>query len=407
MKRTTWLAVVGLGEDGLEGLSPYAHFLIETADVLVGGERHLSKVSGGSQEQLAWGKNFDATLDEIETRRGKNVTILASGNPMYFGAGSVIARRFGPKEITVIPVPGAFSLAASRMGWSLPDAKTVTIHGRPLESLNLYLAPGQNLLILSRDGGSPQEVAALLTEKGFGQSRITVFEHMGGAEEKRIEGVAESWSYPRCADLNSIAVECIAGPTARPLTRLAGLPDDVFEHDGQLTKREVRAVTLAALAPLPHQTLWDLGAGAGSIAIEWLRSERWTRAVAVEQDSGRVALIARNAANLGVPGLKVVEGDIISVLDELGPAPDAIFVGGGVSDPGLLEACWAKLSFRGRLVVNAVTVEGEHRLLDFQSKHGGELTRISVERAEPVGKLSGFKPHRPVIQYACVKTESC
>jgi precorrin-6B C5,15-methyltransferase / cobalt-precorrin-6B C5,C15-methyltransferase len=334
---------------------------------------------------------------------------------MDYGAGANLMRRFSPDDVRVLPVPGAFSLAAARMVWSLPDVETLTVHGdsrdRALETLALHLAPGARWLVLSRDGRTPAEVAALLTAHGYGPSAITVLEHLGGPDERRLDGIADSWAEAETADLNTLAVECLAGPAARILSRAPGLADEAFESDGQLTKREVRAVTLAALAPLPGQVLWDVGAGSGSVAIEWLRAlpqrrpagRGTARAVAIERDADRRAMIARNAAALGVPQLQIVGGEAPAALAGLRPAPDTVFVGGGIAQPEMLDACWSALRPGGRLVANAVTVEGEARLIGFHGTHGGDLTRLAVSRAQPVGRLSAFKPLMEVTQYSGVK----
>jgi precorrin-6Y C5,15-methyltransferase (decarboxylating) len=331
---------------------------------------------------------------------------------MYYGAGANLTRRFDPAEITVLPYPGAFSLAAARMVWSLADVETLTVHGRALVNLNLVLAPGVRMLVLSGNGDTPADAAALLTGRGFGPSTVTVFEHLGGPKERRIDGIAEAWDHPRSADLNTLAIECRAGPDVRVLPRVPGLPDETFENDGQMTKHEVRAATLAALAPLPGQVLWDVGAGSGSVAIEWLRSVPRYRvagggpatAVAVERDAGRCAAIARNAAVLGVPQLQVVHGEAPDALSGLTPHPDAVFLGGGIARPGLLETCWRAIAPGGRLIANAVTIDGEARLVDFRKHHGGDLVRIAISRAEPIGQFTGFKPLMPVTQYTGVKT---
>ncbi len=398
-----WLSVVGIGEDGQEGLSPAARVLIDTAEVLVGGERHLSKVSGEGAERIAWGEGFPKTLGRVAAMRGRRVVVLASGDPFCYGVGAVLTRRFDIAEMTVIPAPGAFSLACARMGWSLPDVETLTLHGRPLESLNFFLTPNARLLVLGRGGETPGKVAELLRGRGFGASRLTVLEHMGGADERRLEGVAEDWGHPRAADLNTIAVECVAGGEARWLPRVPGLPDDAFEHDGQITKREVRAVTLARLMPAPGQRLWDLGAGSGSVAIEWLRAEPTAEALAVERDAARCAAIAHNGAALGVPRLEVTQGEAPGALEGLEPRPDAIFLGGGVSTPGLLEFCREALGGGGRLVANAATIEAEASLFAFHEAWGGELVRLGVARAGPVGRLTGFKPMMEITQLAAVK----
>lgn len=410
-----WLAVVGIGDDGIDSLGPTARALLDRAELLVGGARHHAMVPSTAAERLTWDQGLERTMDVIAGWRGRRVVVLATGDPMSYGAGANLARRFAPDEMTVLPVPGAFSLAAARMVWSLPDIQTLTVHGsgrtRAVDSLILHLAPGARWLVLSRDGATPTEVAALLTANGYGPSVITVLEHLGGVRERRLEGIAETWAHERAADLNTLAVECRAGPTARILSRTPGLADAAYESDGQLTKREVRAVTLAALAPLAGQVLWDVGAGSGSIAIEWLRAlprhrpagRSEAQAVVVERDPDRCAMIARNAAALGVPQLHIVAGEAPSVLAGLQPAPDSVFVGGGVAQPEMLDACWGALKEGGRLVANAVSVEGEARLIAFRSAHGGDLSRIAVSRAEPVGRLSAFKPLMTVTQYVGVK----
>jgi precorrin-6B C5,15-methyltransferase / cobalt-precorrin-6B C5,C15-methyltransferase len=328
--------------------------------------------------------------------------VLASGDPLWYGVGVLLARHFNTDEMTVLPQRSAFSLAAARLGWALADSGCLSLHGRSLDSLRLHLAPGRRLLLLSSDGGTARAVARLLIGSGWGRSRLTVFEHLGGDREGCESATATEWGERRTADLNTIALECEAGPDARPLSRLAGLPDDAFEHDGQLTKREVRAVTLAALAPLPGERLWDIGAGCGSIAIEWLRASEGGTAVAVERDPARAAILARNAANLGVPGLQIVVGRAPEMLPD-GPAPGAIFAGGGVGDRGLLPALWARLRTGGRLVANAVSTEGERALLDWQAEHGGDLIRIAVSRAEPLGEHQAWRPLLPVTQLSVTK----
>jgi precorrin-6Y C5,15-methyltransferase (decarboxylating) len=398
-----WLSIVGIGEDGLAGLSPAARTLVETAETLVGGERHLALAPSGTAERIVWAKPLSDTLRIIAERRGRRVTVLASGDPLWYGVGVLLARHFPRDEMTVLPQPSAFSLAVARLGWALADCACLSLHSRPLDSLRLHLAPGRRLLLLSEDGATPRRVARLLAETGWGRSRLTVFEHLGGDREASQGDLAEAWGERLTTDLNTIALECETGPDARPLSRLAGLPDDAFEHDGQLTKREVRAATLASLAPLPGELLWDIGAGCGSIGIEWLRATENCPAVAVERDPARAAVIARNAAALGVPGLEIILGEAPETLPEQSP-PDAIFVGGGIGDPGLLPALWARLRPDGRLVANAVSIEGERTLLDWQARHGGSLSRIAVSRAEPLGRHQAWRPMLPVIQLAVTKS---
>ncbi|TVR98504.1 MAG: precorrin-6y C5,15-methyltransferase (decarboxylating) subunit CbiE [Rhodospirillales bacterium] len=408
---TPWITVVGIGDDGLDGLSPATRALIDGADLLVGGDRHQAMVPVTRAERLTWACGLTQAMDAIESWRGRRVVVLATGDPMCYGAGANLARRFRPEEMRILPFPGAFTLAAARMGWSLPDVATLTVHGRPLEILALHLAPGARLLVLSRDGKTPAQAAALLTDRGYGPSTLTVLEHLGGPRERRIDGIADTWSAPRGADLNTLAIRCRLAHGARPLARVPGLPDDAFENDGQLTKQAVRAATLAALAPLPGQLMWDVGSGSGSIAIEWLRSlPDWrlaargaARAIAIERSPERCRAIAGNAARLGVPQLQVVEGEAPAILATLAPAPDSVFVGGGVATPGLLEACWHAVASGGRLVANAVTIEGAARLFAFANCHGGELSRIAVARAEPVGRLTAFRAQMEVTQLTVLK----
>jgi precorrin-6Y C5,15-methyltransferase (decarboxylating) len=401
-----WLAVVGIGEDGIAGLAPAARMLVESAEVLVGGARHFGLVPlTRSVERILWQRPLGRTIDAIEAHRGRRVTVLASGDPLWYGIGVTLARRFPREEMTILPQPSAFSLAAARLGWPLAECVTITLHGRPLDILRLHLAPRRRLLALSEDGTTPRAVAGLLTDLGWGPSRLTVMTHLGGSREAIVEDEAQRWGDRRVADLNTIALDCRSGPGAQGLPLLAGLPDEVFEHDGQLTKREIRAATLAALAPLPGETLWDVGAGCGSIAIEWLRAGEGRTAIAIERDPARAAMIARNAAALGVPGLRIVAADAPAALAGL-PPPDAIFLGGGIATPGLLPQAWAQLRIGGRLVANVVTAAGEARLLDWHARHGGALTRIAVSRAEPAGPAGRhhlWRPLAPVTQIAAVK----
>ena len=398
-----WIAVVGIGEDGLDGLAPANRALVESADVLAGGARHLAKALKSTALRIDWRNGLEAGIEALAAHRGKRVVVLASGDPLNFGIAANIIERFGADAVRVIPGPSAFSLAAARMGWSIPDVECLTVHGRALETANLHLVPGRRLLVLSWDGKTPAALAKLLTARGFGASPITVLEHMGGPKENRVAGRADRWTHVSCADLNTVAVECVAAPDARIFSRVPGLPEDAFEHDGQITKREVRAATLARLAPLPGDVLWDVGAGSGAVAIEWLRAERSAEAVAVERDPTRAARIGRNARALGVPRLRVVEGAAPAAIEDLQPNPDAVFLGGGVAEPELLEACWNSLALGGRLVANAVTLAGEARLLAFRAENGGALTRLAVARAEPVGSRDALRPLMDVLQFSAVK----
>ena len=397
-----WLSIVGLGEDGLDGVSIAGRLLIDQAEVLVGAARHLAMAPADHPaERLQWSSPLDDTIAEILERRGRRVCILATGDPLWYGIGATLSQVLDVAEMTVIPSPSAFSLACARLAWPLAETDCFTLHGRSLDLLRLHLAPGARLVMLATDGDSPAQIAALLRDAGYGKSPITVLEHMAGADERRLEGIAESWDEPPVAALNTVAVECRAGADAAIRSRIPGLPDQAYENDGQLTKRETRAITLAALAPLPGQHLWDVGAGCGSIAIEWLRAAQNAAATAIERDPERGAMIARNASALGVPGLEIINAAAPDALIGLEP-PDAVFIGGGVSF-GLIETCWNALPTGGRLVANAVTIEGEAALAEARTTFGGDLARIAISRAEPLGSLSGWRALAPVTQWSVVK----
>jgi precorrin-6Y C5,15-methyltransferase (decarboxylating) len=397
-----WLSIVGLGEDGLDGLSPEARALVDGAEVLVGGARHLAMVPEDGRERLTWTTPLSDLVDDIAGRAGTPLCVLATGDPMCFGIGVTLARLVPREELTVIPAPSAFALACARLGWPLAEVETLTLHGRPLALLNAYVQPGARLLVLSDSAATPAAVAEALAARGYGQSRITVLEHMGGGKERTVEGTATAWNANGIADFNTVAVECVADLDAELLPRSPGLPDGAYLHDGQLTKREVRAATLSALMPVPRQHLWDVGAGCGSVAIEWMRGHPTCRASAVERDPSRVELIGQNAARLGVPKLAIVAGEAPAALQGLAP-PDAVFIGGGAGTEGLFEACWQALTPGGRLVANAVTLEGEQALLSWRGATGGNLSRLEISRADAVGEFSGWKPLRPVTQLSAFK----
>ena len=397
-----WLSVVGIGEDGLAGLTPSARLLVDQAQVVFGGERHLELLPPGSQDRRPWRMPLSSNRDGLAACRGQRVCVLASGDPLWFGIGSVLIGWFSPDEVTVAPHPGAFSLAAAAMGWALQGCRCLTIHGRPLAALALHAYPSARLLVLSEDAASPAQVAQLLSSLGFSASRITVLEHLGGPRQRRLEGTAGDYRHPPGADLNTLAIEVVADGRHHTLSTCPGLPDDAFLHDGQLTKREVRAATLSALGPWPGALLWDIGAGSGSVAIEWMR--QGGEAVAVERDEARLERIARNALALGVPGLRIVAGEAPAALVGLPAAPDAVFIGGGATDRRILAACWAALRSDGRLVANAVTAEGEAALIDWHHEHGGEMVRLAVSRLAPTGRFQCWHPLMPITQYIGTKS---
>ncbi|MBZ9782415.1 precorrin-6y C5,15-methyltransferase (decarboxylating) subunit CbiE [Pseudomonas sp. REP124] len=391
---TPWLTVVGIGEDGFKGLGKNARHALLKASRIVGAQRQLDllPVCIRGERQL-WPSPF--SLESVLAHRGESVCVLASGDPMFFGVGASLARQVASDEMLILPAPSSCSLAAARMGWPLQDVVTLSVVARPVAALNAQLASGQRLLVLSNDGSSPALIASLLRERGFGPSRLTVLEHLGGESERRIDNVASDWTDEAVADLNLIAIDCIAEPGAPRLSRLAGLPDSAFKHDGQLTKRDVRAITLARLAPMPGELLWDVGAGSGSIGIEWMRAHPSCRALAIESDDGRQQLIEHNRDALGVPGLQLIRGRAPQALEGL-ERPDAIFIGGGVTREGVLEACWAALKPGGRLIANAVTLQSEMTLMAWREQHGGELTRIHIAQAQPLGEFDTWRQALPI-----------
>jgi precorrin-6Y C5,15-methyltransferase (decarboxylating) len=391
---TPWLTVVGIGEDGFKGLGKNARRALLGASRIFGSQRQLDllPVCIRGERQL-WPSPF--SLEPVLALRGEPVCVLASGDPMFFGVGASLARQLPGAEMLILPAPSSVSLAAARLGWPLQDVVTLSVVARPVAALNAHLFSGVRLLVLSNDGQSPAAIAALLRERGFGPSRLTVLEHLGGEAERRIEGVANDWNNCVIADLNLIAIECIAEPNTPRLSRLAGLPDSAFKHDGQLTKRDVRAITLARLAPVPGELLWDVGAGSGSIGIEWMRAHPSCRALAVEADEGRQLLIEHNRDALGVPGLQLIRGSAPQALTGL-ERPDAIFIGGGVTREGVLDTCWAQLKPGGRLIANAVTLQSEVTLMAWRERHGGELTRIHVAQAQPLGEFDTWRQALPI-----------
>ncbi|MND72103.1 Precorrin-6Y C(5,15)-methyltransferase [decarboxylating] [compost metagenome] len=396
-----WLTVVGIGEDGFSGLGKNARRALLGASRVFGGQRQLDLLPHciRAARQL-WPSPF--SLQPVLALRGEPVCVLASGDPMFFGVGASLARQLDADEMNVLPMPSSCALAAARLGWPLQEVTTLSVVARPLSALNAHLYSGVRLLVLSNDGSSPAAIAALLRERGFGPSRIQVFEHLGGSAERCLEGTAGHWPHSDIADLNLVAIECLAAPDAPRLSPLAGLPDAAFEHDGQLTKRDVRAITLARLAPQPGELLWDVGAGSGSIGIEWMRAHPSCRALAIESDEGRQQLIEHNRDALGVPGLQLIRGRAPQALEGL-ERPDAIFIGGGVTREGVLQHCWAQLRPGGRLVANAVTLQSELTLVNWREQHGGELTRIHIAQAQPLGEFDTWRQALPITLLEAIK----
>ncbi|MER8068163.1 precorrin-6Y C5,15-methyltransferase (decarboxylating) subunit CbiT [Streptomyces sp. NPDC094034] len=430
------VTVVGIGADGWAGLPGGSRAALREADVLIGGPRQLALLPDEcAGERVPWPSPLrPAVPGLLAAHAGRRVAVLASGDPMFHGIGRTLSEVLSgvqpdalpdalsdvlpgglsqdPSEtrgtdlrragaLRVLPHPSSVSYACARLGWPVEDTEVVTLVGRPAELLAAALHDGRRVLVLSAGAATPAEVAALLTDRGYGPSRMHVLEQLG-ADERHIEALAQEWAEPAGDPLNVVAVECRRAPGAPRLGAVPGLPDTAYAHDGQLTKRHVRAATLAALAPAPGELLWDIGGGSGSIAVEWMRTHRSCRAVSVERDPARAERIGRNARELGVPGLRVVTGRAPGALAGL-PVPDAVFIGGGLTVPGLLESCWDALPAGGRLVANTVTLESEALLAEWYRRLGGELVRLAVAHAVPVGGFTGWRQAMPVTQWAVTK----
>ena len=398
------LTVIGIGDDGIDGLSARARAHLADAELIVGSPRHLAMLpTHNSRTHIIWSKDLGADIETFAPRiQSEQVVVLASGDPLMYGIGNRLLGHFGADNVLVLPNASAFSLAAARMGWPLSDPmlSCVSIHGLPLQSLALHIQPGVKLLVLSRDNESPAQIAKMLCTMGYNDSPMSILECMDGDREKRTDTVAKDDIGDAFQNLNTVAVQCVANADLQPLSHSPGLPDDAFAHDGTITKREVRAITLAALAPLPGDMLWDIGAGNGTIAIEWLRVERRAHALAFEKNSVRADRICANALALGVPALQVIPEHFPLSHDGIEPRPDAIFIGGGLATgDALIESCLKTLKPGGRIVANAVTLEAQARLMAAHAAHGGELVRIAIARADAVGPLRAMKSSIDVLQW--------
>ncbi len=396
------IVVVGIGADGWAGLGDAARAAVSDADEVIGSARQLALLPDDVAVRRPWPSPIDALVDEIVERTAGTTCVLASGDPMLHGIGATLARRAGAARVRVHPHPSAFAIACARLGWPAAEVELVSAVARAPEVVVRALQRGRRIVAYATGSDGAAELARVLRERGCGTSRFVVLEQLGGPDERVIESTAESWGDRAADPLHAVAIEVTTGPEAAVYPRVPGLPDAAYASDGQLTKRHVRAVTLAALAPQPGELLWDVGAGSGSIAIEWLRSEAGARAVALEARDDRAARIADNARRLGVPDLDVRVGAAPAALEGL-PAPDVVFIGGGITTPGLLERCWEALPPGGRLVANTVTLEGEQVATAARSAHGGTLTRIEIAHAEPVGGFTGWRAQMPVVQWCARK----
>ncbi len=398
----TWLTIIGIGEDGWDGLSAKARHAVQSAENIIGSKRTLAMLPDGKAKCMEWPQPFSRVVEQLKPLSGQATVMLATGDPMSFGAARKLLTFVPKREVTILPNLSAFSLAASHLGWSLPDCDCFTIHGRPAANLEVFIQPDAKLLVLTEDQDSIAEACRRLVARGFEASDVTVLENLGGASERVTSFKANVQPSLNWSPLNSLAIHCHASTRAKIWSRVAGLPDDVFQHDGKITKREVRAATIAALAPAPDQVLWDVGAGSGSIGIEWMRSTRGCEAYAIESLQDRLAMIAANADQLGTPRLKIIAGDAPAAFEGL-PHPHAVFIGGGLSDHGTFEGAWAALRPGGNLVANTVTIEGDTILYQLQREHGGDLVRIEVSTLTNVGDMRAMRPRMAVLQWRVVK----
>jgi precorrin-6Y C5,15-methyltransferase (decarboxylating) len=397
-----WLSIVGIGEDGLHGLSAAARELLASAEMVVGGRRHLVLVGSLGKPTLEWEIPFAASIPKLLAHRGKRVVALCSGDPFWYGAGSVIAEAVPAAETVVLPAPSTFAWAAARLRWRLEETITLGLHARPIELLRPHLRTGARLIVLARDSAAPAQIAGYLDSVGFGPSRLTILEALGGPRERISVATAAGFALDDVKSPVALAIEAVAKPGATIIPRVVGLPDELFMHDGQLTKREIRAVSLSTLAPRGGELLWDVGAGSGAIGIEWLLAHPANRAIGIEAREDRLGTARANAHSLGVPHYDLRLGTAPDALKGL-PTPDAVFVGGGASREGVLDAIWQALPPGGRLVVNSVTLETEAILIARQARHGGALLRLSVERAGAVGGRTGWRAAMPVVQWSVTK----
>ncbi len=406
------LVIIGMGDDGLDGLPLVAVRELFNADILYTSRRLEQMLPEEVQARThLWPSPFDLMVEDIRKQReaGRQVVVVTSGNPFWHGAGALLARHFPHEDIVVHPAPSSFSLACARMGWAMQETEKLSLHGRRSPALvETFIQPGCRLLLLANNGRTPLEVSSRLVRRGFGSSRLTVLAHLNGPEESRHDMTArtitdlEKDDFP---DLHVLAVECIPdGPHAQVLPLVPGLPDDAFEHDGQITKQAVRAVTVSALMPRPGAMLWDVGAGCGSVAVEWLRiAGLQGRACAIERDVARCRMISNNADMLGVPHLEVVCDEVPDALHPL-PEPDAIFIGTAAESEEIFDYCLDALKPGGILVANAVTAGGEAALAGRHERLGGELVRLAVSRAAPLGSKKAMRPALPVTQFRLRKT---
>lgn len=397
-----WITIIGIGDDGFDSLNEIAHHAITNATLIIGGDRHLQFLPKTiTCKLLRWSSPIQTSIDKLLTHQGQPVCILASGDPLCHGIATTLLRSIPLAEMQIIPSLSAFTLARSRLGWSNTEVETISLCGRDPAFLRAALYPNAKLLILSSDQHTPNIVCDRLTEWGYGDADITILEHLGGPKENQLHTIAHQRFTKPIASLNTIAIQTHNSQFSIPHAQFP-IPEAQYQHDGQITKQEIRTLTLAALSPFPGQILWDVGAGSGSIGIEWMRTHPRNQAIAIESHPDRLANITQNAKNLGVPNLKIIAGRAPEALQNL-QRPDSIFIGGGITRSGVFETCWDALNDGGRMVINGVTLETEMKLFQLKQVHGGSLTRIQIQRAEPIGNFLGWKSLSPITQWLVTK----
>ncbi len=404
------VTVVGIGVDGWAGLCSASREAVLSAGVVVGFPRQLALLPQAvPARRVVWPTPLrPAVAAVIAEHEAQGLCVLASGDPMWHGIGRTLAQEIGADRLHVLTHPSSVQLACAQLGWAVERTQVVSLVAAPVQQLGLHCHEGARLLVLSRDATTPAAVADLLRQQGYGPSTMAVLSSLGVPRAGEpapapLHGTAQGWDAVVSDPLNVIAVQCRSDGSARHVGLVPGLPDDLFDHDGQITKREVRAITLSALAPAPGELLWDVGGGSGSVAIEWMRAHPTCRAVSIEKVQGRAERIQRNASRLGVPGLQVITGQAPEATQRL-PAPDAVFVGGGLGVDGVVDACWARLRPGGRLVANAVTLESQAELIGWRARLGGDLTQVQVARAQTLGGFTTWRPALPLVQWCVVKT---
>ena len=386
-----WLTIIGMADDSAAALAPASRKALGEARAVIGGPRHLDLVGAGDRG-IAWPVPF--SLDPVLAQRGQPTVLLASGDPFWFGAGGSLTAHLRPGEWTCHPAPSTFSLVAGSLGWRMEEITCHGLHAAPYAQLRAVLSPLGRLICLLRDGAAPAELAAWLAAQGAGEAVLHVCERMGGPHQRIRQTTASGFDL---TDVSAPVAMAVALPADVGLPRASGLPDDCFAHDGQITRRPVRALTLSALAPRRGETLWDIGAGSGSISVEWCLAGGC--ATAFERRPDRAANIARNITDFGLSHrMALVEGPAIDQLADR-PAPDAVFVGGGGTE-ALFDRLFTDLPSGTRLVANGVTLETEMLLARLHGEKGGSLLRIELAEAQPLGRMTGWQPARPVVQWS-------